>query len=133
MAVKFSVLSDFAIRALKANKMRSFLTMLGIIIGVGAVVLMMAIGQGTQNQVMASINRLGTNLLMVMPGASGTFGVRTATVNTMTLADANAVAKLPGVAEVAPTVRASGLVTYGDQPGPPRPPAPARPWSTSPR
>ena len=51
MAVKLSILSDFAIQALKANKMRSFLTMLGIIIGVGAVVLMMAIGQGEQQQV----------------------------------------------------------------------------------
>jgi putative ABC transport system permease protein len=115
MAVKFSILSDFAIRALKANKMRSFLTMLGIIIGVGAVVLMMAIGQGEQNQVAASLSRLGTNLLMVSPGASGQFGVRTTTTNTMTLGDATAAAGLPGVAEVAPTVRASGLVAYGDQ------------------
>ncbi|MGD0622681.1 MAG: ABC transporter permease [Thermacetogeniaceae bacterium] len=115
MAVKFSILSDFAIRALKANKMRSFLTMLGIIIGVGAVVLMMAIGQGEQQQVAANLARLGTNLLMVMPGASGQFGVRTTTTNTMTLGDATAAAGLPGVAEVAPTVRASGMVTYGDQ------------------
>jgi putative ABC transport system permease protein len=115
MAVKFSILSDFAIRALKANKMRSFLTMLGIIIGVGAVVLMMAIGQGEQNQVAASLSRLGTNLLMVSPGASGQFGVRTTTTTTMTLGDATAAAGLPGVAEVAPTVRASGLVAYGDQ------------------
>jgi putative ABC transport system permease protein len=115
MAVKFSILSDFAIRALKANKLRSFLTMLGIIIGVGAVVLMMGIGQGEQQQVAANLARLGTNLLMVMPGASGQFGVRTTTTNTMTLGDATAVAGLPGVAEVAPTVRASGMVTYGDQ------------------
>jgi putative ABC transport system permease protein len=115
MAVKFSILSDFAIRALKANKMRSFLTMLGIIIGVGAVVLMMAIGQGAQNQVAASLARLGTNLLMVSPGAGGQFGVRTTTTNTMTLGDATAAAALPGVAAVAPTVRASGLVAYGDQ------------------
>lgn len=115
MAVKFSILSDFATRALKANKMRSFLTMLGIIIGVGAVVLMMSIGQGTQAQMMANINRLGTNMLMVSPGASGQFGVRTSTTNTMTLKDAEAVAKLDGVAAVAPTVRASGLITYGNQ------------------
>jgi len=115
MAVKFGILSDFAVRALKANKMRSFLTMLGIIIGVGAVVLMMAIGQGEQQQVAASLSRLGTNLLMVMPGAAGQFGVRTTTTNTMTLGDATAVGNLPDVAEVAPTERASGLVTYGDQ------------------
>ncbi len=115
MAVKFSILSDFALQALKANKMRSFLTMLGIIIGVGAVVVMMSIGQGSQAQMMARINSLGTNMLMVMPGASGSFGVRTTTTNDMTLQDAEAVAKLTGVSSVAPTVRASGLVTYGDE------------------
>ncbi len=115
MAVKFSVLSDFAIRALKANKMRSFLTMLGIIIGVGAVVLMMAIGQGEQNQVAANLARLGTNLLLVSPGAAGAYGVRTTTTNTLTLGDATAAAALPDVSEVAPTERASGLATYSDQ------------------
>jgi putative ABC transport system permease protein len=115
MAVKFSILSDFAIRALKANKMRSFLTMLGIIIGVGAVVLMMGIGQGEQNQVAASLAKLGTNLLLVSPGAGGSFGVRTTTVNTLTLGDATAAATLPDVSEVAPTERASGLATYADQ------------------
>ncbi|MGD0152314.1 MAG: ABC transporter permease [Thermacetogeniaceae bacterium] len=115
MTVKFSILSDFAVRALKANKMRSFLTMLGIIIGVGAVVLMMSIGQGTQAQVMANINRLGTNMLTVSPGASGQYGVRSTTTNTMTLGDATAVAKLDGVKAVAPTVRSSGLITYGNQ------------------
>ncbi len=114
MAVRLSILSDFAIQALKANKMRSFLTMLGIIIGVGAVVLMMAIGQGEQQQVSASLSRLGTNLLQVGPNFQQG-GPRTTTTNTMTLQDADAVAKLPGVAEVAPSVRASGMVTYGDQ------------------
>jgi len=115
LAVKFSILSDFAIRALTANKMRSFLTMLGIIIGVGAVVVMMSIGQGSSAQMMARINSLGTNMLMVMPGASGSFGVRTTTTNTLTLLDADAVAKLSGVSSVAPMVRASGLITYGDE------------------
>ncbi len=115
MAVKFSILSDFAIRALTANKMRSFLTMLGIIIGVGAVVLMMSIGQGSSAQMMARINSLGTNMLMVMPGASGSFGVRTTTTNTLTLLDGDAVAELSGVSSVAPIVRASGLITYGDE------------------
>ncbi len=114
MAVKLSILSDFAIQALKANKMRSFLTMLGIIIGVGAVVLMMAIGNGEQQQVEASLSRLGTNLLQVMPSFERG-GVRITTAATLTLGDANAVAALPGVAAVAPSVRASGLVTYGDQ------------------
>ncbi len=115
MAVKLSILSDFAVRALKANKLRSFLTMLGIIIGVGAVVLMMSIGQGEQQQVEANLSRLGTNLLQVMPNFQRGGGPRTTTAATLTLGDANAVAALPGVAEVAPSVRASGLVTYSDQ------------------
>jgi putative ABC transport system permease protein len=115
MSVKISILGDFAVRALKANKMRSFLTMLGIIIGVGAVIVMMSIGRGTQQQISDQLSRLGTNMLMVMPGASGQFGVRVATANTMTLKDAEAVGDLPGVAAVAPTVRAGGLITYGSQ------------------
>jgi putative ABC transport system permease protein len=114
LAVRFGILSDFAIRALKANKMRSFLTMLGIIIGVGAVVLMMAIGNGERQQVEANLSRLGTNLLMVMPNFQQG-GPRTTTANTMTLGDATAAANLPGVAEVAPVVRANGMVTYGNQ------------------
>lgn len=116
MSVKFSVLGDFSVQALKANKMRSFLTMLGIIIGVAAVILMMAIGQGAQDRVLAQINSLGSNMLMVLPGAAGQF-VRGAegSVNTMTLQDAQAVARLPYVAYAAPIVRGNGLATYKDQ------------------
>jgi len=116
LSVKFSVLGDFSVQALKANKMRSFLTMLGIIIGVAAVILMMAIGQGAQDRVLAQINSLGSNMLMVLPGAAGQF-VRGAegSVNTMTLQDAQAVARLPYVAYAAPIVRGNGLATYKDQ------------------
>lgn len=116
MPVKFSVLSGFSFQALKANKMRSFLTMLGIIIGVAAVILMMAIGQGAQDRVLAQINSLGSNLLMVLPGAAGQY-VRGSggSVNTMTLQDARAVANLPFVEYAAPLVRGNGLATYQDQ------------------
>ena len=58
-----------AFRALQRNKMRSFLTMLGIIIGVGAVIAMLAIGQGAEYSVKAQIAALGTNVLMVFPGS----------------------------------------------------------------
>ncbi|KUK65584.1 MAG: Uncharacterized protein XD84_0398 [Desulfotomaculum sp. 46_80] len=114
MSVRFQVLSSFSIDALKANKMRSFLTMLGIIIGVAAVILMMSIGQGAQQQVLSRINSLGSNLLTVMPGAAGQF-VRSGNVNTLTLKDAQAIAKLTGVACVAPTVRGSALATCGNK------------------
>jgi len=107
-------LSRFSIDALKANKMRSFLTMLGIIIGVAAVILMMSIGQGAQKQVLSRINSLGSNLLTVMPGASGQF-VRSGNVDTLTLKDAQAISKLTGVVCVAPTVRGSALATYGNK------------------
>lgn len=114
MSVRIRVLSDFAIRALKANKMRSALTMLGIVIGVAAVILMMSIGQGAQRQVMARINRLGTNTLTIFPGAAGQF-VRSGTVNTLTLDDVEAVRQIPGVQAAAPTVRSGQLITYGNK------------------
>jgi len=114
LSVRFRVLSSFSIDALKANKMRSFLTMLGVIIGVAAVILMMSIGQGAQQQVLSRINSLGSNLLTVMPGAAGQF-VRSGNVNTLTLKDAQAIAKLTGVARVAPTVRGNTLATCGNK------------------
>lgn len=114
MSVRIRVLSDFAFRALKANKMRSALTMLGIVIGVAAVILMMSIGQGAQQQVMARINRLGTNTLTIFPGAAGQF-VRSGTVNTLTLDDVEAVRQIPGVQAAAPTVRSGQLITYGNK------------------
>ncbi len=112
MLAKISVLSGFALRALKANKLRSALTMLGIVIGVAAVILMMSIGQGAQQQVMSRINRLGTNTLIIFPGAGGQF-VRSGTVNTLTLDDAEALRRIPGVDAAAPQVRSSQLLTYG--------------------
>lgn len=114
MSVRIGILSDFAFRALKANKMRSFLTMLGIIIGVAAVIVMMSIGQGAREQVMSRINRLGTNMLTIFPGAAGQF-VRSGTANTLTMQDAEAVRQLSGVLFVAPTVRTSQLVTCGNK------------------
>lgn len=114
MSVRIGILSDFAFRALKANKMRSFLTMLGIIIGVAAVIVMLSIGQGAKQQVISRINRLGTNMLTIFPGAAGQF-VRSGTVNTLTIQDAEAVRHLPGVLFIAPTVRTSQLVTCGNK------------------
>jgi len=83
-----------ALRALRRNKLRSALTMLGVVIGVGAVIVMVSIGQGASEAVRAQIQSLGTNLLMVVPGATTSAGVRSGSggVSTLTLQDAKAIA-----------------------------------------
>ena len=65
-----------AFRAMGMNRMRTALTMLGMIIGVGAVVMMMGVGQGAQSRIDAAIFSMGSNLLVAMPGATSTSGVR---------------------------------------------------------
>lgn len=74
--MKIKNLIKAAIRSLKKNKMRSFLTMLGIIIGVASVIAMIAIGQGSKSSIQAQISTLGTNVLMIWPQASSSGGVR---------------------------------------------------------
>ncbi len=73
--MKASVLTKVATQSILKNKMRTLLTMLGIIIGVGAVILMVAIGQGAQGQIQRQIEGLGTNLIVIAPGTSNTGGV----------------------------------------------------------
>jgi len=107
-----------ALRALRRNKMRSALTMLGIIIGVAAVITMVSIGQGADAAVQNQIRSLGTNLLMVIPGATTSSGVRSGWggVSTLTAADAAAIKKeCPSVAEVTHFKRQIVQVVYGDQ------------------
>lgn len=98
-----------AARALRANPMRSALTALGVIIGVASVVAMVALGSGAQARVERSIASLGSNLLIVVPGAMrGGGGVRGAAGgwDSLTMADAEAIAQLENVAVVAPSQRA---------------------------
>jgi len=100
-----------AIRSLAKNKMRTFLTMLGIIIGVASVIAMLAIGQGSKESIQKQIANLGTNLLTVYPSASMTGGVRmeAGSSQRLTLDDYKAVAsKCPAVLYSTPTVRTSG-------------------------
>src|SRR5262249_51827289 len=78
-----------ALQAIRANKLRSFLTMLGIIFGVGAVITMMAIGSGAQKAVQDNISALGTNLLTVVPGQSFMRGVASDVRVSLTVADAD--------------------------------------------
>lgn len=107
-----------ALEGLKANKMRSILTMLGIIIGVGAVITMVSIGMGARQKVETSIAGLGSNLLIVTPGATSASGVRMAagSSTTLTNADAQAIAReISGVSAVAPTVSKQYQLVFGNQ------------------
>lgn len=105
-AVRMAVLS------MLAHRLRTFLTMLGIIIGIASVVCVVAMGTGTQQQVLANISNLGTNTLEIFPGKD--FGdVRSAKVQTLVLADARALATQPYVAAVSPTVSTSTTARYG--------------------
>ena len=101
----FQVLAE-AFRAMGMNRLRTALTMLGMIIGVGAVVLMLAIGQGAQSKINASIASMGSNLFIVVPGSTSSSGVRFGFGNaqTLTVADANALGQVPSVATAAPVV-----------------------------
>ncbi|MCX6122264.1 MAG: ABC transporter permease [Ignavibacteriales bacterium] len=106
-----------AFRALQRNKMRSFLTMLGIIIGVGAVIAMLAIGQGAEYSVKEQIAALGTNVLMVYPGAQQQAGVRTAAGSATTLTEDDALAigrECPAVQYISPGAGAGGQVIAGN-------------------
>jgi putative ABC transport system permease protein len=101
------------IRSLWANKMRSFLAMLGIIIGVGAVIAMLAMGAGAKKTVMARISAMGTNLLAVRPGQSGLRGVASGTHQNLTVEDAQGIlAETEGVRRLTPVVTGNLQAKY---------------------
>ncbi len=104
-----------ALRGLSSNKLRSFLTMLGVIIGVGAVIIAIAIGQGSREAVAESIQRLGTNVMTVFPGQQRRGGISFGfgSQNTMTLDDARAILReCPSVSKVSPAVNRQAQVKY---------------------
>ncbi len=106
-----------ALRALRTNKMRSFLTMLGIIIGIAAVIAMMAVGSGASYVISQQIASIGSNIILVLPGSTTSGGLRTGSggAQTLTSDDVRAImAECPSVETAAPTVRSSGLVVYGN-------------------
>jgi putative ABC transport system permease protein len=106
-----------ALRALMRNKLRAFLTMLGIIIGVGAVIAMVAIGEGAKATIRSQIASLGTNVLIILPGTSVQGGVRTGSggVNTLVDGDAKAMMReLPAVAFASPALRRPEQVVAGN-------------------
>jgi putative ABC transport system permease protein len=104
-----------ALDALLRNRARSLLTMLGVIIGVAAVIVTVAIGAGARVSVQSQINSLGSNLIVVLPGSVTQTGARSGFggASTLTPDDGMAIAKLPGVAAVSPTVTARSQVVSG--------------------
>lgn len=106
------------VAAIVSHRLRSALTMLGILIGIAAVILTVGLGEGAQARINSAINSLGTNLLIVTPGSTTTGGVRggLGSASTLTVADAAALSNhmdLPDVTAVAPTVQRSMLLTSG--------------------
>ena len=109
-------LFKIALRALANNKMRGFLTMLGIIIGVASVITMLAIGQGSKKSIQAEISEMGSNMIMIQPGGDIRGGVRqeASSMETLKLEDyQNIVDEIRYVAAVSPSVNSSGQVIYG--------------------
>ncbi|PKN66430.1 MAG: multidrug ABC transporter substrate-binding protein [Chloroflexi bacterium HGW-Chloroflexi-5] len=107
-----------ALRALWVNKMRSFLTMLGIIIGVGAVITMLAVGTGASEKIAQQIASVGSNLLIVIPGSITQGGIRmgSGSYSTLTRDDAEAIEKeCSAVSAVAPILNTAAQVVYGNQ------------------
>lgn len=110
-------LLKIAIKALGNNKMRCFLTMLGVIIGVGAVIAMLAIGQGSKNSIKAQISEMGSNMIMIMPGAEQRGGVRQSGDDMQTLKPVDyeaIVSQATGVANITPLVSSSGQWVNGN-------------------
>jgi putative ABC transport system permease protein len=106
-----------ALRALRTNKMRSFLTMLGIIIGIAAVIAMMAVGSGASYVISQQIASIGSNIILVLPGSTTSGGLRTGSGSTQTLTsdDVRAImAECPSVELAAPTVRTTAQVVFGN-------------------
>lgn len=114
--IEISSTIRISLRSLRANKMRSFLTMLGIIIGVGAVIAMLAVGTGAKNRIAAQISSMGSNLIMILPGATTAGGVRfgAGTQPTLSMGDVEAIRReCPSVQYVAPVLSGIAQVIYG--------------------
>src|SRR5579884_1571042 len=106
-----------AFDALRSNRLRSFLTMLGLIIGTSAVIAVVTLTQGVTESVNQSFSSLGTNVLTISPGATSSRGASSGlgSAQTLTLQDAEAISQLPGVTNWSPVLSTSGQVIYLDQ------------------
>ena len=101
--------------SISGNKIRSFLTVLGIIIGVMAVVIMVAVGETVQKEITDQFSSLGTNTIMIRAGAAQQSGVRTGNRQTLTIQDAEFIGKLPDVMAVSPVQNSSAQAIYGNK------------------
>ncbi len=116
--MKWRAILRSAVRALGRNRMRSALTMLGIIIGVGAVIAMVSVGQGAEVMVQDQIASIGTNIMFVTPGSLTSGGVHlgAGAASTLTVEDAESIAReCPAVAAASPAVRDAEQMVFGDQ------------------
>ncbi len=116
--MSYSNLLRIAVRALVRNRLRAILTMLGIIIGVASVIAMLAIGEGSKQNIRKEMSNMGTNLLMVMPNFQRRGGVSLGSSSSNTLKYSDVVAlriQATAIAAVSPEVRATGQVIYGNQ------------------
>jgi putative ABC transport system permease protein len=116
--MNYKNLFKIAIRALIRNKLRAFLTMLGIIIGVGSVIAMLAIGQGSKQKIRAQMSSMGTNMVMIMPNFQRRGGVNLGSSSSMSLKYTDVVAlrnDATAISAVSPEVRVSGQVIYSNQ------------------
>ena len=115
--MNYSNLLKIALRAIAANKMRSFLTALGIIIGIASVITMLAVGQGTKRSIQANISEMGSNMIMISPGADFRGGVRqdASSMETLKMSDYEAIKdECSYLKAVSPTVQSSGQWIYGN-------------------
>lgn len=115
--MNYQNLFKIAIRAIAANKMRSFLTALGIIIGIAAVITMLAIGQGSKASIKANIAEMGSNMIMISPGADMRGGVRqdASSMKTLKQADYQSIKEdCNYISAISPTVNSSGQWIYGN-------------------
>ncbi|MEP3116176.1 MacB family efflux pump subunit [Nisaea sp.] len=111
-ADRFSEAFQMALLAMRAHKLRTSLTMLGIVIGIASVVCVLALGEGSQQQVLDNIRRLGTNTLEIFPGKN--FGdLRSGRIKTLVVSDATELEKQYFAAAVTPTVSSSGTTRFG--------------------
>ena len=101
--------------SISGNKVRSFLTVLGIVIGVMAVVIMVAVGETVEKQITDQFSSLGTNTIMIRAGVARMGGVRTGNMQTLTIQDAEFIAELPDVAAVSPVQTSGAQVVYGNK------------------
>lgn len=114
--MNFTNLLKIALKALNNNKLRCFLTMLGIIIGVASVITMLAIGQGSKNSIKEQISEMGSNMIMIHPGSMQRGGVRQSAddMQSLKVSDYEILQDIPGIAAISPSVNSGGQLVNGN-------------------